>query len=230
MKRAVQLALHLACCACGVSLCAQQGTQPPAYTAPRPSLPQVQTAPGQQTPPGSQAPSIAPDAPLPQTDASSIDTRSLKPLQTQPATPGKPSGYVQQVQGSSARAGAEGAPAIHSSVLHPVAPYRVGRVPGLPAGSTARLAGLVREGKLYLSLHDALALAIENNLDVEVARYSLSLADTDLTRAQGGGTLRGLDYTVQQTAPGVGAATSPLLITATTGNASPTNATVNGPV
>jgi outer membrane protein len=52
------------------------------------------------------------------------------------------------------------------------------------------------------------------------------LADTDLTRAQGGGNLRGLDFTIQQTALGVGATTSPLLITATTGNAASTSAEV----
>jgi outer membrane protein TolC len=86
--------------------------------------------------------------------------------------------------------------------------------------------GLVRDGKLYLSLHDAIVLAVENNLDVEISRYDLLLADTDLTRAQGGGDLRGLDYTIQQTPPGVGEAASPLLITATTGNTSSTNAAV----
>ncbi len=52
------------------------------------------------------------------------------------------------------------------------------------------------------------------------------LADADLTRARGGGNLRGIDYTVLQSPPGVGAVTSPLLITATTGNASSTNAAV----
>jgi outer membrane protein TolC len=86
--------------------------------------------------------------------------------------------------------------------------------------------GLVRDGKLYLSIHDAIVLAVENNLDVEISRYDLLLADTDLTRAQGGGNLRGLDYTIQQTPPGVGEAASPLLITATTGNTSSTNAAV----
>ena len=107
-----------------------------------------------------------------------------------------------------------------------MAPYNTPNISNLPTASDSRLASLVHDGKLFLSLHDALALAIENNLDVEVSRYNLLLADTDITRAKGGGTLRGLDYTIQQTAPGVGAATTPLLITATTGNASPTNTTV----
>ncbi len=117
-------------------------------------------------------------------------------------------------------------PPVHTSVLQPIAPYHAPRVPDLPAGSTSRLAGLVRDGKLYLTLHDAIALAIENNLDVEVSRYSLALADSDLLRARGGGNLRGLDYTVQETAPGVGGATSPILITTTTGNNSPASVNV----
>jgi hypothetical protein len=48
----------------------------------------------------------------------------------------------------------------------------------------------LRGQRLYLSLRGALVLAIENNLDVEVSRYDLLLADTDLIRAKGGGNLR----------------------------------------
>ena len=90
---------------------------------------------------------------------------------------------------------------------------------------------LIRDGKLYLSLRDAIALAVENNLDVEVSRYDLLLADTDLLRARGGGNLRGIDQTVAQTAPGVGATTSPLLNTSATNAAgSPVNVQVTDPV
>ena len=231
MRRAPYRALSAACCSLSLAVTAQQAApapasqtqQPPAYTAPQLSAPAVQFTPGQQVPPQSQQPGASPDAPQPQTDGSSVELRSLRPLQVQPATPGQPSRFVQGVQGSTTPAHAEAAPAVHSSILRPVANFRVGQIPALPTGATVRFAGLLRDGKLYLSLHDAVALAIENNLDVEVARYSLSFADSDLTRARGGGNLRGLDYFVQQTAPGVGATTSPLLITATTGTASPTN-------
>jgi outer membrane protein TolC len=115
---------------------------------------------------------------------------------------------------------------LKTGVFNVIDAYRVANLPQVPGGSTSRMESLVRDGKLYLTLHDALALAIENNLDVEVGRYSLGLADTDLTRAKGGGTLRGVDYTVTQTAPGLGAATTPLLITSTTQNGSPTNASI----
>ena len=95
-------------------------------------------------------------------------------------------------------------------------PYRSLKVPPLFPGNGARLRGLVRDGKLYLTLHDALALAIENNLDVEVERDNLLFADTDVLRAKGGGLLRGIDYTVQEPPAGVGGPGSPLLNTATT--------------
>ena len=92
-----------------------------------------------------------------------------------------------------------------------VGPYRSPRVPELVPGAVARLTSLVRDGKLYLSAHDAIALALENNPDVEVSRFNLALADTDTRRAQGGGSLRGIDYTVNETPNGVGGPGSPLL-------------------
>ena len=89
--------------------------------------------------------------------------------------------------------------------------FRGVKVPPLFAGNGDRLRGLVRDGKLFLSAHDAIALAIENNLDVEIERYNLVLADTDRRRAQGGGNLRGIDYTIQEPPNGVGGPGSPLL-------------------
>ena len=94
---------------------------------------------------------------------------------------------------------------------HYFGPFRRARVPELFPGSGERLRSLVRDGKLYLSAHDAIALAIENNLDVEVERYNLILADTDRRRAQGGGNLRGIDYTIEEPPNGVGGPGSPLL-------------------
>src|SRR5688500_18583167 len=47
-----------------------------------------------------------------------------------------------------------------------------------------RLESLLRGGKLYLSLNDAVALALENNLDIELQRYGPQLAQADLLRAQ----------------------------------------------
>ncbi|MGH9599720.1 MAG: TolC family protein [Terracidiphilus sp.] len=49
-----------------------------------------------------------------------------------------------------------------------------------------RLADLVKDGKIYLSLSDALALAIEDNYDIAIARYDLDIADTDILRTKSG--------------------------------------------
>ena len=93
-------------------------------------------------------------------------------------------------------------------------PYHRPTVPPLFPGTGTRLGSLVKDGKLYLTLHDAIALAIENNLDVEVERYNIVLADTDLVRAKGGGSIRGIDFTIQEPQNGVGGPGSPLLNTA----------------
>ena len=59
-------------------------------------------------------------------------------------------------------------------------------------GNTPRLDSLLRDGKIYLSLSDAVLLALENNFDVAIARINLDIADTDILRAKAGGTLRGV--------------------------------------
>ncbi|HBY63873.1 MAG TPA: transporter [Solibacterales bacterium] len=64
--------------------------------------------------------------------------------------------------------------------------------------NSSRLDALVRAGRLYLSLQDAIALALENNLDIELSRYGPQLADIDLNRAKAGGFLRGIPQSVQQ--------------------------------
>jgi outer membrane protein len=210
----------------GSTAVAQQGQQPPPFTAPAPPMPNATQSPGQQAPPAQQQPEVAPNAPLPKPDETTIDVRQLNPLSPQPSGPIQPSSNLQQTANSDTRPMLEAPSGLNTHLLSLAGSYRAPRVPALPAGSLSRLEGLVHDGKLYLTLHDAIALAIENNLDVEVSRYSLLLADTDLTRAQGGGNLRGIDYTVQEPPPGVGATSSPLLISQTTGNPSSTNATV----
>ena len=63
---------------------------------------------------------------------------------------------------------------------------------------------LIRDGKLYLALKDAIALALENNLDLAIARYNLPIADTDLLRTKAGGFFRGVNTGVVQGTPGGG--------------------------
>jgi outer membrane protein TolC len=62
----------------------------------------------------------------------------------------------------------------------------------------------VREGKLYISLQDAITLALENNLDLAIARYNLPIADTDILRTKAGGSFRGVNTGVVQGTPGGG--------------------------
>lgn len=61
-----------------------------------------------------------------------------------------------------------------------------------------RLASLVRGGNAYLSLHDAITIALENNLDVELQRYGPRFADTDLKRTQAGALPRGIPLSVRE--------------------------------
>ncbi len=90
-------------------------------------------------------------------------------------------------------------------------PYRQPSV-SLPDFTNApRLRGLIRAGNIYLSLSDALALAIENNLDIELDRYAFPLAASELKRTKGGGLLRGINYTIAQPPAGTGGPSSPLI-------------------
>ncbi len=88
--------------------------------------------------------------------------------------------------------------------------------PRLDFTNSQRFRDLLRAGNLYLSLSDALALAIENNLDIELERFTLPIADTDVLRAKGGGTLRGVLFTLAETPAGVGGPLSPLVTNAAT--------------
>jgi outer membrane protein TolC len=94
------------------------------------------------------------------------------------------------------------------------------------ANSGDKTRALVHDGAIHLSLSDAIALAIENNLDVQVGRFQLSIAATDALRAKGGGSVRGLDYSVAESPTGVGGPGSPLLNSAAS-SVTPTTPTVN---
>jgi outer membrane protein TolC len=87
---------------------------------------------------------------------------------------------------------------------NPLSPYTAEQVPEPVLANSPRLERLVRDGKLYLSLKDAIELALENNLDLAIARYNLPIADTDLLRTQAGGTFRGVNTGVVQGTPGGG--------------------------
>jgi outer membrane protein TolC len=58
--------------------------------------------------------------------------------------------------------------------------------------NSTRLYTLIRAGNLYLTLQDALSLAIENNLNLQIDRYGPLLMQSALDRAKAGGPLRGV--------------------------------------
>ncbi|HTS28814.1 MAG TPA: TolC family protein [Bryobacteraceae bacterium] len=79
-----------------------------------------------------------------------------------------------------------------------VNPYRAGPVPPVRLENSGRFSQLIRAGNLYLSAGDVVALAIENNIDVEIQRYGPVLASQVLLRAQGGGALRSVGQGVAE--------------------------------
>ncbi len=90
-----------------------------------------------------------------------------------------------------------------------IAPYRSRSVPAPNLTNSSRTDQLFRDGKMYLSINDAVAMALENNLDIVLQRYNLSIADTDLLRTKSGAFALGLNQgVVQGTLGGVGGSTS----------------------
>ncbi len=85
-------------------------------------------------------------------------------------------------------------------------PFRARSVPPVNMANSPRLESLLRAGNLYLSAQDAVALAVENNLDIEVQRYGPLLAQEVLRRARAGGALRNV---------GVGVAAGPASVSLT---------------
>ncbi len=71
-------------------------------------------------------------------------------------------------------------------------PYLQPAVPEARMSNSDRLQSLLSDGKLHLSILDIVELALENNLDIAVARYNIAYAHTDLLRTQGGGAPRGV--------------------------------------
>ncbi len=80
-----------------------------------------------------------------------------------------------------------------SSFPNVINPYMAPFVPQPRMSNSERLHSLIHDGKLVLSIEDAIALALENNLDIEVARYGPAYAQTDVLRTKSGGTTRGIN-------------------------------------
>jgi outer membrane protein TolC len=180
-----------------------------AQTAQQPATPQ-QAAP-------------APEAPAP-ADSQQPANSSTIAQQAQQA---------QQVQPVAAQA------PFHVELPHsrnPFAPYMPSTVPPIDLTNSPRLQNLERDGKLYISLRDAIALTLENNLDIAYFRYNFPTAEADLLRTKAGGTAGGVNTSIVQgtqggfsssgvggggASSGVTAAGAGGLVTSTLGNGAP---------
>jgi outer membrane protein TolC len=95
----------------------------------------------------------------------------------------------------------------HPFYPNPLKLYTPINVPAARLGNTPRLNSLLRDGKIYLSLSDAVLLVLENNFDVQIARINLDIADTDILRAKAGSSLRGVSTGLVTTTLGGSGAT-----------------------
>lgn len=142
---------------------------------------------------GGASPALPPEAPAPAA-SSKAAAPPLAEIMQQPQQPIPP-------------------PPFHVSLPHshnPLSPYRPSDAPALDLTNSALLDNLIREGKLYLSLRDAIDLAIENNLDLAYFRYNFPIAQTDYARTRAGGSANGVNTAIVQssTQGGFGTATA----------------------
>jgi outer membrane protein TolC len=197
----------------------------------------AQTAPAQGQPPAPQQQTTTSDAPSPApqqtTPAPDAPAPAIAPTPQQ-ATIAQQAQQAQQVT-----------PVVQQAPFHvemprsrnPFAPYMPSTVPPVNLTNSARLQNLEHDGKLYISLRDAIALAIENNLDIAYFRYNFPTAQADLLRTKAGGSAGGVNTSIVQgtqggfSSSGVGggggsssgatAAGAGGLVTSTLGNGAP---------
>lgn len=100
------------------------------------------------------------------------------------------------------------APTLRLDIPHshnPFNTYRATTVPSPNLANTPRIDSLIHDGVLELSLKDAISLALENNLDLAIARYNIPIAEADILRTRAGASFRGVNTGVVQNTPGGGA-------------------------
>ena len=114
---------------------------------------------------------------------------------------------AQVQQATVTQAPVQAQPALRLDIPHsysPIGPYRATLVPQPNLSNSIRIETLIKDGVLDLSLKDAISLALENNLDIAIARYNLPIAAADILRTQAGGLFRGVNTGVVQNTPGGG--------------------------
>ncbi len=127
-------------------------------------------------------------------DASSVPSAPSAQMQTQQAMPSKSQPFDVKEYANP-----------QSQFPNPLSPYKARHIAPPNLANTPRIDQLMHDGKLYISMNDAVALALENNLDIAIARYNLNIADTDVWRAKAGfNTILGVNSGVVQNTPGGG--------------------------
>jgi outer membrane protein len=79
-------------------------------------------------------------------------------------------------------------------------PYQQRYIPPINLANSSRFDSLIHAGNLYVSAQDVIALALENNIDIEIARYNPSLMAWNLERSLAGGALPGVPSGASQSA------------------------------
>jgi outer membrane protein TolC len=157
-----------------------------------------------------------------QQNAASVPDAPGNATQQQPA----PATLAQQAQEAAQVHPAGQQVPFHIDLPHshnPFAPYMASTVPPINLTNSPRLQGLIRDGKIYLSLRDAIALALENNLDIAYFRYNLPIAQADLMRTKAGGAANGVNTAIAQGTQGGFSASGP-----STGSGASSGATAAG--
>jgi outer membrane protein TolC len=134
-------------------------------------------------------------------------TQQSTPQQTAPQQPAAPQATQAQQAAISSASPPAPEPALRLDIPHsnnPFHAYMPTLVPQANLANSPRLDSLIVNGVLELSLKNTITLALENNLDIAIARYNIPIAAADVLRTQAGGSFRGVNTGVVQNTPGGG--------------------------
>ena len=147
-------------------------------------------------------PAQQPSSPSAQQPAASPTSQSTPeaPAPAPSAAPAPPPTLAQQMQQAQQPSFAPPKPfqAPMPRSHNPLAPYKPSTAPELDLSNSPRLQNLIRDGKIYLSLRDAIAVAIEDNLDLAYFRYNFPIAQTDILRTKSGAQANGVNTAIVQ--------------------------------
>jgi outer membrane protein TolC len=152
----------------------------------------------------SQSPAAQDSAPAAQSSSQPAQAAPEAPLPAAGSAPTAQPPLAERMQQEQRQAFAPQQP-FHVPLPHshrPFSQYMPSSAPELDLHNSPRLESLIRDGKLYISLNDAIALAIENNLDLAYFRYNFPIAQTDIQRTKAGSPANGVNTSIAQSTQG----------------------------